>query len=370
MRRSAWGWIIGIIAIAALVALQVNQMAQFRAELATLRAELRGTQQTETPAATRPGSTQSIRIDRTAGLSTRLADLERAVADLTKASQTLMERGMVPPSEQLLADLQNRFFDPAASEADRLRSLRLLKRNNRQLSDEIVTHAMSMLQTSTNGNTRRALLQQLDGVTNAAMKQPLMAMLDTETSGNIREELVDVLTEFTGDPTVENKLWQLALNDPDGEVREEAQEALADGPTSPERVELLRQRAANPDASLDERLISMRALREAGAQAPEVITELAALAQNSGTDPVTRAKLFRAFDGINDPNLMSPLVHGLQDPNPVVRESAADALGSFASDPRIQQWLNHIIANDSDPRVKREAFQALEQSQRRNRRGR
>jgi vesicle coat complex subunit len=85
---------------------------------------------------------------------------------------------------------------------------------------------------------------------------------------------------------------------------------------------------------------------------------------------VERAKLYRAFDGINDQNLMAPLVQGLQDPNPVVRENAADALGSFASDPRIKEWLNHVIATDADPRVKREAHAALEQSQRRARRGR
>src|SRR5688572_31019509 len=93
---------------------------------------------------------------------------------------------------------------------------------------------------------------------------------------------------------------------------------------------------------------------------------MANLAQTS-TDPLTRTKLFRAFDGINDPALMAPLVNGLQDPNPVVRENAADALGSFASDPRIQEWLNHVIQTDADPRVKREAHSALEQSQRRGR---
>ena len=84
---------------------------------------------------------------------------------------------------------------------------------------------------------------------------------------------------------------------------------------------------------------------------------------------MTRAKLFQAFEGVNDPNLMPTLVHGLQDPNPVVRENAADALGSFASDPRIKEWLNHVIQNDADPRVKREAMQALQQSERRGRGG-
>ena len=90
---------------------------------------------------------------------------------------------------------------------------------------------------------------------------------------------------------------------------------------------------------------------------------MANLAQNS-SDPLVRTKLFQAFDGINDPSLMAPLVNGLQDPNPVVRENAADALSSFSSDPRVQQWLNHVIQNDADPRVQREAQSALEQSQR------
>jgi hypothetical protein len=308
-------------------------------------------------------------IERNSGLHGRLASLERSVADLLKASESLMDRGVVPPSEDRLAQLQDRFFDPSASEADRIRSLRMLKRNNRQLNDQIVTHALSMLQLSTNGNTQRQLLQQLEGVTNAAMKQPLMALLETESTGNLRESLVEVLSEFAGEPDVENKLWQLALHDPDGDVREEAQEALQEGPATPERVQKMQTIALNAEASLDERLMSMRALREANALAPEVITEMAILAQSS-TDPVERAKLYRAFDGINDQNLMAPLVQGLQDPNPVVRENAADALGSFASDPRIKEWLNHVIATDADPRVKREAHAALEQSQRRARRGR
>ena len=369
MSRTVLGWIVGGICVLGLGAVQVKQMSAFRAELADLRAHLQG-QDSQEPSTSSPTRAQKpVVIQGNSGLHGRLANLERAVADLSKASEILMDRGVVPPSEDHLAQLRNKFFDPTASEADRLRSLRMLKRNQRQLDDEVVTHALNMLQTSTNGNNRRALLQQLDGVTNAAMKQPLMALLDSEANGNLREELVDVLSDFASDPTVENKLWQLALHDADGDVREEALDALEDRPPTPERVQQMRDSALNAQASLDERLLSMRALREADALPPEVINEFAILAQNS-PDPVTRAKLYRAFDGINDQSLMAPLVNGLQDPNPVVRENAADALGSFASDPRIQEWLNHVIANDADPRVKREAHAALEQSQRRARRGR
>jgi hypothetical protein len=365
MNQRRLGWILGALAVLGLVAVQYAQMSRFQGELASLRAELRGSQEVA-PATTSGSRGSTVVIDRGggAGLQARISNLERAVENLTRATDVLVERGMVPPTEERLAELQQRFFDPMASDGDRLRSLRLLRRGNQQLTDEIVSHAMTMLQTSTNGNTRRQLLGQLDGVTNAAMKGPLMSLLETETTGNVREELVDVLSGFASDPSVEEKLWQLAMNDPDGDVKEEALEALTDRDLSPQRVEQLRAKAMSADATLDERLLSMRALREAGAQAPEVITEMANMAQNS-TDPVTRARLFQAFDGINDPNLMPTLVNGLQDPNPVVRENAADALGNFASDPRIKEWLNHIIQTDADPRVKREAMQALQQEQRR-----
>lgn len=367
MRRI--GLLLGVLAVVAMAVAQYAQISRFRAELATLRAELRGT---DAASATQPPNPSARNIttatDRTAGLHARLANIEQSIAHLTKATDSLMERGMIPPTEERLAELQQRFFDPTASDQDRLRSLRLLKRNQPQLSDEIVTQALSMMQSSTNGGTRRDLLRQLDGVTNAAMKQPLLAMLDSETTGNVRESLVDVLSDFATDPAVETKLWDLAVNDADEDVREEAQDALREAPTSPERVEKLRQKALSADASLDERVLSMRALREANVQMPEVVSEMAQLAQNS-PDPVMRAKLFQAFDGINDQNLMAPLVNGLQDPNPVVRESAADALSSFASDPRIQEWLNHIIQNDADPRVKREAYQALAAAQNQQQRG-
>jgi HEAT repeat protein len=361
MNQSKVGWIIGALAVGGLATAQLVQMSQFRAELSALRAEVQGVAST-VPTSVDQGSKNSPPVDRTAGFHARLANLERAVADFSKASEALADRGMVPPTEERLAQLLQRFTDPNASEADRLRALRSLKRGQNQLSDEVVTHAMSMLQSSTNANSRRQLLQQLDGVTNAAMKQPLIAMLGTETSGNVREELIDVLSDFASDPAVEGKLWELALNDSDGEVREEAQEALTEGPMTPERAQKLRETAMSSDASVDERLLSMRALREAGPLSPEVISEMTNLAQNN-TDPVTRAKLFSAFDGINDPNLMPTLVNGLQDPNPVVRENAADALSSFSADPRIQEWLNHVINTDADPRVKREAMQALQQSQ-------
>jgi HEAT repeat protein len=54
-----------------------------------------------------------------------------------------------------------------------------------------------------------------------------------------------------------------------------------------------------------------------------------------------------------------PLVYGLQDPNPIVRERAADALSGYKEDPAIVEWLRYVWENDADPRVRREAQQSL-----------
>ena len=134
MSRTSLGCIAGaLVVVVALGAFQLNQMGQLRAELAALRAEVRGTQEREPVVSS--DSPRRVVVDRASGLHARLASLEQTVATLAKSSETLMDRGMVPPTEERLAQLQQRFFDPTASEADRLSSLRLLKRNHRQLSD-------------------------------------------------------------------------------------------------------------------------------------------------------------------------------------------------------------------------------------------
>lgn len=267
----------------------------------------------------------------------------------------------MPPSEERVVELQQRFLDPTSSEPDRLRALRMLRRNN-QLDETVIAQAISQIQSSTNANFRRELLQSLDGATNGALKQPLIALLNSETDNGMRDQLVNVLRRFAGDPEVEAKFWDLALNDANARVRDQAREAIARAPVTPERIDQLLTKAASQEASLDERLISFRALRIAKSHTPELVNELANMAQNS-TDPIARAKLFKSFNGLTDESLMAPLVNGLQDSDPVVRQNAADSLSSFP-DPRVQEWLNHLIQNDADPAVKREAHAALEQSQR------
>jgi HEAT repeat protein len=366
MSRNTW-WILGGLLVVGVFGVQFSQISKLKREVASMRAELNGSPaepvQGDRPAiipsaaaVVRPAGGESG----VAGIQVRLSNLERVVGEFSTAANVLMDRGMIPPSEEKLAELQQKFFDPNLPDDERLKALGLLRRNN-QLSDEIVSHGLSMLQNTTNLNFKRAILGAFDGLTNATLKQPLFAMLDTETANDMRAQIVNALRRFTDDPAVESKLWDMALNDPNTQVRDRARDAVTRGaPATPERIDRLSQTTRDASAPLDERLLSFRALRLAKAHTPEMVNELAAMAQNS-TDPVARAKLFASFNGLTDPGLMAPLVNGLQDPDPIVRQNAADSLSSY-SDPRVQEWLQHLMQNDPDDGVKREAHKAYEHS--------
>src|SRR5687767_9153581 len=213
------------VAILAAIIIQFQTNAALRRELRSLREQL-----TSNPDAL--AQTESNRAHpqpASANLAPRLARLESTVADLSRIADYLVERGNVPPSQSQLDRLKLRFLDTAASDAERLRALRSLRRSG-QFTDDLALDALSWLEKATNSSVRRDLLQQLDGSTNAAMKEPLLKLLAGEQSAGVREELVDILGDFASDPAVEKSLWELALNDPNGDVREEAQDALTDGP--------------------------------------------------------------------------------------------------------------------------------------------
>ena len=360
------GWIIILLAAA------VGVIAYQFHSINSLKQELRQNAANPT-VATEVVEVQNVSANRPAptlqDLPRRVHDLEQAVAQLARAAEHLMDRGMVPPNAQKLQQLQNAFNDPNATFQQRIQAFRLLRRNG-AVTDEIASQAVNWLQSMTNANARRDLLGNLDGLTNETLKQPLFALLSTEADGNTREELVDVLADFArSDSAIEQKLWELAANDPDSDVREEAQDALIDGDKTPQQLASLMAKARDTSQPIEARLLALRGLRENDSQVTDVVADIAALAQNS-QDPDLRRKIFGAFDGMSDPHMMVPLVYGLQDQDASVRARAADALSSFSAEPQVQQWLTHIAQNDGDPRVRREAQQALEEAQRRARRGR
>jgi hypothetical protein len=359
--------ILGFAALAGAVAWQGNMIRELRAQLAAPApgnavAPLRAAPAPLTPAPVakkRSDEQASVRTIAVADedLQQRVATLEDSVAQLTRASEYLMVRGQLPLASNKVAELQGKFLDVNASERDRMQALRLLRRNG-AMNDEVVQATVNWLQTATNAGLREDLVEQINEVTNSLVRDPLVRLAMTDPASDVRDEAVEGLRRFVGDPQVEAVLWDLLRNDPDSGVREQAEEALREGPMTDTRLAAMRSRALDANATLDERLLALAALRNAGDAAPDATAALAQIAQTS-QDPRDRARVFGAFDGSSDPAMKLPLVYGLQDPDPGVRQRAADALSGYKGDPTIVDWLRYVSENDADPRVRREAQQAL-----------
>ena len=305
----------------------------------------------------RPPATRAVAVA-DEELNERVGVLEKTVAQLTAASEHLMSRGQLPLADHKRAELEQKVMDLSASDRDRLQALRLLRRNG-SLSEAMVQQTLSWLKIATNNGLREDLVQQLGSATNSLLREPMIKLATSDPNSDVRERAIQNLRGAVSDPQVEALLWNLARTDTDGDVREEAEEALREAPMTDARRTDMRARALDPNSSLDDRLLAVQVLRESGDAASEATAALAQLAQAS-KDPRERARVFEAFDGSTDPNMKLPLVHGLSDPDPLVRERAADALSGYKTDPAIVEWLKHVAANDADPRVRREASQALQ----------
>lgn len=314
------------------------------------------------------GSRSEAPVSRTdSSVLRRLASIEEALAQLTESNEYLMNRGQLPLSaekrQQLLAQLTNPFGD----DKERLQALRLLRRNN-GLEDDALQAALGFLNGSTNGDVRMRLLQQLGGLTNTALRDPLLSLAMSDPNVDVRKRAMGNLRRLVDDPQVESQMWSLLLQDPDEGVRRQARDVLVGGPVSESRAAALRERANSATSTLDERTLAWEALKASGQSAPEISAALSQLAQTT-TDSRERLQLFEAFNDASDPAFIPPLVQGLQDPSPLVRAKAADALSDFRTDPTIESWYRYLAENDTDSSVRRQAMRVLSQGSRPTRQG-
>jgi HEAT repeat protein len=96
-------------------------------------------------------------------------------------------------------------------------------------------------------------------------------------------------------------------------------------------------------------------LLEQGNQDLSRIAPVLSDAALAATDDETLLKYYRAFDDVNDPNFLLPLVHGAESANTEVRLRATDALIDYRSEPAIAELLQAIAESDPDPGVRRQA---------------
>lgn len=297
----------------------------------------------------------------------RLASIEETLAKLTESNEHLMNRGQLPISPEKREQLLARLADPAADTKERLQALRLLRRNN-ALADDAVQFALGWLNGTTNSGDRLRILQQLGGLTNAVLRDPLLAMAADDSSIELRKRALGSLRRLVDDPVVETQMWELLFKDTDEGIRRQARDVIIDGPVSEARAAALRDRAVAASSTLEERTIAWEALKASGQDNPEISATLSQLAQTT-TNTRERLQLFEAFNEASDPAFIPPLVQGLQDPSPLVRARAADALSDFRSEPAVEEWYRYLAENDSDPAVRRQAMRVLNQGSRETRPG-
>lgn len=350
--------LIVVAGVAGTFAMQQYSLRDIRAELTALRAASGQPAPVATADTSRRPAARAERVVTMAdpALEQRLVALEETVNRLAGAADMLMERGQLPLSEAKAREMREKFLNAGLPDNERMQALRLLRRNN-AVTDEVAMGALAWIQSSTNAQTARTLLDQFDGLTHELMKAPLMQFATSHADIRVRQQAVENLGHYASDPAVSALLWQ-SLNDPEESVRREAANSLRNVPVTEANMADLRLRAMNSATSLDERLTAFQSLARSRADVSDLAASMAAAAQTA-QNAGDRARIFAAFDGMNNPALAAPLVGGLQDPDPGVRRAAADSLRALGNDPAIAEWLRYVAENDNDPRVRREAMQSL-----------
>ncbi len=374
-RSSLKPLIIGA-ALVAVVVIQFNSIASLRKEVASLRGQIEPTASkpkrsksgTVLNSSREPSTTTIVTAD-TGDLESRLLAVEENMTSLNKNARHLMDRGQVPPDAEQAEIWKARFLEGTTPNRAMFETLRRLRTND-LFDDSMAAHAATLLSQSTNNGVTRALLDSLRGAKNPALKPAMLALAAESTEGSVRYRAVYNLREFLAeDPSVEQALWKIASEDKSGEVRRRAEESLRRVPLTDERQTTLAARVTNTGLSFDERWSALRVLGYSkGADLSGVAASLVQ-SMNSASDDETKLAYIRAFDDVNHDDFMLPLVNSVQDSNPEVRLSAADALVDYKDkDPAVMEWLRMLAKDDPDERVRKEAMRAFQRQQQRRRR--
>ena len=351
--------LVAIVLFSGLI-LQQRSLRDVRSELANLKAAQSSVVVADTSTIERPehdempGPTvDGRRIDQ------RLATVEAAVQQITRASELLMERGHLPLSEAKVAELRTRFLNASLPDAERLNALRVLHRE-KAVDDDVLRGGVEWLQTATAPAVIRGLLNGFEGLNSPSLREPLLRLASTHADVVVRGQAIRNLESFVDDAAVDALLWKALVSEQNADVQRQAEDSLRHGPMTEERVADLRQRTLNHNASFREQLAAFRYLSSAKVADAQLTAAFAeSVVARGQADEM--AALFRSLDNTGNLAAAPALVKGLQGGNPELRMMALDALSEMQSDATVVKWLGFMAENDADPRVRAEALRVLAQ---------
>lgn len=318
------------------------------------------------PVRTYPAKSEPVRtLSVDEGLTDRVAALEQSVAFLSMGAEHLMDRGEIPPSDAKAAEWRTTLLNANLPTNDRISALRMLRRNG-LFDDTAARTAANWLLSSTDSNEQRSLLENLRGVDNAALKQVTLDLASRSEDTRVRERAISNLREYGEDPQVEATLWRMLASDESRDVQGRIVDTLSRFPMNETRASKLRSEALDPYAPIEKRVASMRILQSGRQDISDIALPLAQAATQAA-DSQTQLQYIRAFDDVNHPEFMVPLVNAVQNEDPGIRLRAADALVDYRNDPIIKEWLVHLAKNDPDPEVRQEAARVYSRNGQRGR---
>lgn len=378
---------LAVLAVTAVLARQHRSITTLRATMDHLRSEVAVGAPAHAPSSARPISSARVSLaDRPAprpaepdpaplrrtegadqpdaGLSRRVAALEASVAQLGQGADHLMDQGEIPPSEAKAGEWQARFLDTSESARDRLSMLRMLRRSG-HFDDQMAYAAATWLNTATDSDEKRYLLERLRGAENPVLKQVTLQLAATAEDPRVRSRAAANLREFAEDPAVESALWRMVSDETSGDVRRQAEEALRRLPLDEQRLAGMRTEAVNPGTTVEKRAAVLRILQANRQDIGDIAIPMARAAESAG-DGRSLMAYIQAFDDVNHPEFMAPLVNAVQDQDADIRRRAADALIDYRGEPAVEEWLVYLTENDPDPEVRREASRVFREDGRRD----
>jgi hypothetical protein len=356
--------LVGGLLVVGAIAWQQRSLMQLHREVEGLREALQedsGTTPSALPLSASPRSEPTVIVERSSPqddgstLEPRIAALEAEVALLGEGADHLMDRGSIPPSQEKLNEWIATFLDPSAADQDRVLALRMLRRNS-ALTPAMAQMAADWLKAaaSSDSGLARNLLIALRGESDPNVKAAILGLAATGSEESLRDLAVQQLRDYPDDPQVSTLLWELASSDASARIRRQAESTLRRFPMTDARMASLEARALNPVSTTTERLTALRLLRGRD----EVLARVAptvAQAALEAPDSETRMAYYEAFDGVNDPSFLLPLVEGAQAAEAEVRRRAVDSLMDYRAEAAIVDLLRSMAETDPDPGVRQEA---------------
>ena len=289
----------------------------------------------------------------------RLSAMEEQVHQLTLASELLMERGQLPLSAAKAAELRRNFLNSSLPDRERLRALRILRRNH-AIDDEVLLAGLAWIEMLADTQLIGDVLEQFIGLKSLALRDKALQLVATHPDDQVRRRAAQILGGFD-DPAVESAIWTALVSEQSPEVQNQLADALRDRPMNPTRQAELDRRVLDNGASFRERFAAFRVLISAKAANAQTTAAFAneVVAQNN---PEQMADLFRTLDNTGNLAAAPALISGLQVDDPGLRGLALDALSEMQAEPAVVKWPQYTANNDSDERVRAEAVRVLAQA--------